>query len=220
MHVIIATPGRILDLMEKRVAQMDKCSMLFLDEAAKLLSQDFKGLLNKVISFLPQDRQILLYSAKFPLTVEQFMLQINESIIFCNSTQRVELLAKKITEPVHEGHRHPGGECGSNFDFPKMAETYLHRIGWSGRFGHRGVGINLITYDYCFSLHRIEQELSTDIMPIHKVRTRRRPKRDLSSRRSAGGGRTMPVFSAGLAEVDGIGSDVIAAPIAPNCAKG
>ncbi|KAG0423847.1 hypothetical protein HPB47_000395 [Ixodes persulcatus] len=111
------------------------------EEADKLLSQDFKGLLDKVISFLPQDRQILLYSATFPLTVEQFMkkhlhspyeinlmdeltlkgvtqyyafvqerqkvhclntlfskLQINQSIIFCNSTQRVELLAKKITE--------------------------------------------------------------------------------------------------------------------------
>ena len=34
-----------------------------------------------------------------------------------------------------------------NFDFPKMAETYLHRIGRSGRFGHLGVAINLITFD-------------------------------------------------------------------------
>ncbi len=34
-----------------------------------------------------------------------------------------------------------------NFDFPKMSETYLHRIGRSGRFGHLGIAINLITYD-------------------------------------------------------------------------
>jgi len=34
-----------------------------------------------------------------------------------------------------------------NFDFPKHSETYLHRIGRSGRFGHLGVAINLITYD-------------------------------------------------------------------------
>ena len=34
-----------------------------------------------------------------------------------------------------------------NFDFPKHAETYLHRIGRSGRYGHLGVAINLITYD-------------------------------------------------------------------------
>jgi len=56
-----------------------------------------------------------------------------------------------------------------NFDFPKMAETYLHRIGRSGRFGHLGIAINLITYDDRFSLHRIEQELGTEIKPIPKV---------------------------------------------------
>lgn len=34
-----------------------------------------------------------------------------------------------------------------NFDFPKNAETYLHRVGRSGRFGHLGLAVNLITYD-------------------------------------------------------------------------
>lgn len=57
-----------------------------------------------------------------------------------------------------------------NFDFPKMAETYLHRIGRSGRFGHLGIAINLITYEDRFTLHRIEQELGTEIKPIPKVR--------------------------------------------------
>lgn len=50
-----------------------------------------------------------------------------------------------------------------------MAETYLHRIGRSGRFGHLGIAINLITYDDRFALHRIEQELGTEIKPIPKV---------------------------------------------------
>lgn len=50
-----------------------------------------------------------------------------------------------------------------------MAETYLHRIGRSGRFGHLGIAINLITYDDRFSLHRIEQELGTEIKPIPKT---------------------------------------------------
>jgi ATP-dependent RNA helicase DDX6/DHH1 len=53
-----------------------------------------------------------------------------------------------------------------NFDFPKTAETYLHRIGRSGRFGHLGVAINLITKEDVESLYRIEQELSTEIKPI------------------------------------------------------
>ncbi|XP_045480589.1 ATP-dependent RNA helicase me31b isoform X2 [Harmonia axyridis] len=248
VQVIIATPGRILDLMEKKVAEMDQCKILVLDEADKLLSQDFKGMLDVVIRNLPLERQILLFSATFPLTVEQFMkkhlrdpyeinlmeeltlkgvtqyyafvqerqkvhclntlfskLQINQSIIFCNSTQRVELLAKKITElgyccyyihaKMAQAHRNRvfhdfrSGLCRNlvcsdlftrgidvqavnvviNFDFPKMAETYLHRIGRSGRFGHYGLAINLITYDDRFTLHRIEQELGTEIKPIPKV---------------------------------------------------
>lgn len=247
VHLVVATPGRILDLMEKDVAKMGNCKVLVLDEADKLLSQDFKGMLDRVISFLPSSRQILLFSATFPLTVESFMskylkdpyeinlmdeltlkgitqfyafvqerqkvhclntlfgkLRINQSIIFCNSTQRVELLAKKITElgyscyyihaKMAQNHRNRvfhdfrDGNCRNlvcsdlftrgidiqavnvviNFDFPRMAETYLHRIGRSGRFGHLGIAINLITYDDRFSLHRIEQELGTEIKPIPK----------------------------------------------------
>lgn len=248
VHLIIATPGRILDLMNKGLVKTQNCKILVLDEADKLLSQDFKGMLDSIIAHLPRDRQILLYSATFPLTVEQFMrkhlenpyeinlmdeltlkgvtqyyafvqerqkvhclntlfskLQINQSIIFCNSTQRVELLAKKITElgyscfyihaRMNQQHRNRvfhdfrQGLCRNlvcsdlftrgidiqavnvviNFDFPKHAETYLHRIGRSGRYGHLGVAINLITYEDRFSLHRIETELGTEIKPIPKV---------------------------------------------------
>ena len=53
-----------------------------------------------------------------------------------------------------------------NFDFPKNSETYLHRIGRSGRFGHLGLAINLLTYDDRFNLYKIEQELGTEIQPI------------------------------------------------------
>lgn len=53
-----------------------------------------------------------------------------------------------------------------NFDFPKNSETYLHRIGRSGRFGHLGLAINLVTYEDRFNLYRIENELGTEIQPI------------------------------------------------------
>ena len=56
-----------------------------------------------------------------------------------------------------------------NFDFPKTAETYLHRIGRSGRFGHLGLAINLITHEDRFHLYSIEKELSTEIKPVPKV---------------------------------------------------
>lgn len=63
--------------MEKKVAQMSQCKMLVLDEADKLLSQDFSGMLDQVIALLPPDRQILLFSATFPLTVRHFVVCIN-----------------------------------------------------------------------------------------------------------------------------------------------
>ena len=47
---------------------------MVLDEADKLLSQDFKNMLDDVIGFLPNDRQIMLYSATFPLTVDNFVV--------------------------------------------------------------------------------------------------------------------------------------------------
>ena len=53
-----------------------------------------------------------------------------------------------------------------NFDFPSMAESYLHRIGRSGRFGHLGIAVNLITQANRFDLYRIEKELKTTIQPI------------------------------------------------------
>ena len=50
-----------------------------------------------------------------------------------------------------------------NFDFPRNSDTYLHRIGRSGRFGHLGLAINLITEDDKNEMFKIEDELKTEI---------------------------------------------------------
>lgn len=138
VHLLVGTPGRILDLANKGVCNLKDCTMLVMDEADKLLSPEFQPLVEQLIRFLPKTRQILLFSATFPVTVKSFKdrflrkpyvinlmdeltlkgitqfyafveerqkvhclntlfskLQINQSIIFCNSVNRVELLAKK-----------------------------------------------------------------------------------------------------------------------------
>lgn len=245
VHILVGTPGRIMDLADKNIADLSKCSLLIMDEADKLLSPEFQVVLESLISKCAPTRQICLFSATFPVTVKAFKdkyladahvinlmdeltllgitqfyafveerqklhclntlfakLEVNQSIIFCNSVSRVELLAKKITElgyscfyihakmkqsdrnrVFHEfrngATRHlvcsdlftRGIDIQSvnvvvNFDFPKTSETYLHRIGRSGRFGHLGLAINLITYEDRFNLYRIEQELGTEIRPI------------------------------------------------------
>jgi ATP-dependent RNA helicase DDX6/DHH1 len=72
VHVIVGTPGRILDLTSKRVADLSKCDILVMDEADKLLSIDFQPIVEKLIEFLPQQAQIMMLSATFPLAVESF----------------------------------------------------------------------------------------------------------------------------------------------------
>mmetsp|Transcript_18101 Transcript_18101/g.32756 ORF Transcript_18101/g.32756 Transcript_18101/m.32756 type:complete len:426 (+) Transcript_18101:283-1560(+) len=245
IHIIVATPGRILDLASKKVADLSKCQTIVMDEADKLLSPEFQPVLEQIIEMCHKQHQICLFSATFPVTVKEFCqkfvpnpysinlmdeltlrgitqfyayveerqkvhclntlfskLEINQSIIFCNSVNRVELLAKKITElgyscyyihakmqqanrnrVFHEfrngATRHlvtsdlftRGIDIQSvnvviNFDFPKNSETYLHRIGRSGRFGHLGLAVNLITYDDRHALRRVEQELGTEIRAI------------------------------------------------------
>jgi ATP-dependent RNA helicase DDX6/DHH1 len=65
VHVIVATPGRILDLASKNVANLDLCSLLVLDEVDKLLSQDFAEIVEKIINIMPNP-QIALFSATYP----------------------------------------------------------------------------------------------------------------------------------------------------------
>lgn len=245
VHVLVGTPGRILDLANKDIADLRQCHIVVMDEADKLLSPEFQPIVEKLIEFIPAQRQILMFSATFPVTVKDFKskylpdaheinlmeeltlkgvtqyyafveerqkvhclhtlfakLQINQAIIFCNSVTRVELLAKKITElgfscfyiharmlQLHRNrvfHDFRNGACRClvssdlftrgidiqsvnvviNFDFPVNSETYLHRIGRSGRFGHLGLAVNLVTYDDRFNLYRIEHELGTEIKPI------------------------------------------------------
>mmetsp|Transcript_22300 Transcript_22300/g.30433 ORF Transcript_22300/g.30433 Transcript_22300/m.30433 type:complete len:411 (-) Transcript_22300:955-2187(-) len=245
VHILVGTPGRILDLANKGVADLSRCQTVILDEADKLLSPEFQPLLERLINHAAPNRQICLFSATFPVTVKNFKdkfihdpyeinlmddltlkgisqfyafveerqkvhclnmlfskLEINQSVIFCNSVNRVELLAKKITElgyscfyihaKMQQAHRNRvfhefrngatrhlvssdlftrGIDVSSvnvviNFDFPKNSETYLHRIGRAGRYGHLGLAINLMTFDDRYNLYRIEQELSTEIRPI------------------------------------------------------
>ena len=73
VHILIATPGRLLDLVNKNLAKMDSCRVIVLDEADKLLSQDYNHLLDELLYAMPNDRQVMLFSATFPLTVDDFI---------------------------------------------------------------------------------------------------------------------------------------------------
>ena len=70
-----------------------------------------------------------------------------------------------------------GVDAVINFDFPKQAETYLHRIGRSGRFGHLGLAINLITFDDRFNLSLgPQQDKARPLAHPHRGPCRPRPR--------------------------------------------
>lgn len=72
VHVVVGTPGRILDLASKGAANLEQCRMLILDEVDKLLSVDFKSIVARIIEIMPKEKQIMLFSATYPLEIREF----------------------------------------------------------------------------------------------------------------------------------------------------
>jgi ATP-dependent RNA helicase RhlE len=71
ISVLVATPGRLLDLVDSNAVHFDKLQTLILDEADKLLNLGFKDEMNRIFSLLPQKRQNLLFSATLNEKVEE-----------------------------------------------------------------------------------------------------------------------------------------------------
>jgi ATP-dependent RNA helicase DDX6/DHH1 len=72
VHIIVATPGRILDLASKNIAKLDKCSILVLDEVDQLLSDNFRSIVEDIVHLMPEKKQISLFSATYPKQIKQF----------------------------------------------------------------------------------------------------------------------------------------------------
>uniref|UniRef100_A0A2P2LB84 RNA helicase n=1 Tax=Rhizophora mucronata TaxID=61149 RepID=A0A2P2LB84_RHIMU len=96
VHLLVGTPGRILDLAKKGVCILKDCTMLVMDEADKLLSPEFQPSVEQLIRFLPSNRQILMYSATFPVTVKDFKDRYLQKPYIINLMD--ELTLKGITQ--------------------------------------------------------------------------------------------------------------------------
>jgi superfamily II DNA/RNA helicase len=72
IHIIVGTPGRVLDLAGKGVADLSECPIFVMDEADKLLSPEFTPTIEQLLSYHPKDRQVMLFSATFPMVVKSF----------------------------------------------------------------------------------------------------------------------------------------------------
>ena len=243
-HIIIGTPGRILDMIQRRSLPTVDIKMLILDEADEILSYGFKDCIHDIIQLIPKNTQICLFSATLPdeiidltskfmndpekvlvkkeqLTLEgiqQFFINIKHNdwkyevitdlydtinvgqcIIYMNSKNKIlEIYDRLIKDNFPVGYitgdrtvneRNEVMEqfrSGTlrillssdllargidiqqlslviNFDLPREKETYIHRIGRSGRYGRKGVSINLINDREVEYMKHIEEFYDTKI---------------------------------------------------------
>lgn len=72
VHILVGTPGRILDLASKGIAELRRCTSFVMDEADKLLSDEFTPVVKDLLAMCPQERQVMLFSATFPMNVKEF----------------------------------------------------------------------------------------------------------------------------------------------------
>lgn len=98
-HVIIATPGRLNDLLEQRKARLENTRVLVLDEADRMLDMGFEPQIKRILKHLPKERQTMLFSATMPGTI----LKIANS--YMKLPVRVEIAragtaADKVTQEV------------------------------------------------------------------------------------------------------------------------
>jgi ATP-dependent RNA helicase RhlE len=98
--ILVATPGRLLDLLDRRAVELSTCDFLVLDEADQMLDMGFIHALRKIAGLLPDERQTMLFSATMPK-------QMNEiANSYLKSPVRIEVsppgkAADKVTQELH-----------------------------------------------------------------------------------------------------------------------
>ena len=92
-HILVATPGRLEDLLERRAVRLDRVRMLVLDEADRMLDMGFRPPVDRIVSQMPRERQTLFFSATLDGEVHR--------------------IAKRYTaDPCRHEHAHPAERRG------------------------------------------------------------------------------------------------------------
>ena len=222
VDILIATPGRLWDLMGQKIVKLDKIEFFVLDEADRMLDMGFFPDVKRIVKFLPKKRQTLLFSATIPAEIAELaekllhepehiaitpsakpVEKIEQKVYLVEKSEKGELLADIIRQSnVHQtlvftrtkhgadkvarnlGHadikaRSIHGDKSQNqrqraledfkackiavlvatdiaargidiselplvinYDLPNVPETYVHRIGRTGRAGQEGTAIS------------------------------------------------------------------------------
>jgi len=241
IHIVVGTPGRIYDMIQRRDLNTQHIRVMVLDEADEMLSRGFKeqviqlfhevpcqrclfsatlpaDIIDITTQFMKAPTQILVKKEELTLegikqfyiaTEEEWKLNIlmdlyetfviNQCILYCNTRRKVdwikeEMMKRDFTvscihsdltfverQAILQDFRHGTTRVlistdllargidiqhislVVNYDLPLQRENYIHRIGRSGRFGRKGVAINLITKEDIPYMRDLEKFYHTQI---------------------------------------------------------
>ena len=90
-HIVVGTPGRLLDLIKRKALKLNQIETLILDEADEMLNMGFLEDIESIISRLPEERQTLLFSATMPDAIKRIGVQ------FMKEPEHVKIAAKELT---------------------------------------------------------------------------------------------------------------------------
>ncbi len=253
-HLIIGTPGRILDHLRRKTIYLSAVSLLVLDEADQMLHMGFLEEVEEVIHHTSPKRQTMLFSATIPSKIrslsnrfmnkpqqvriqtervtldeiQQMMIETEEAekvdrlcrlideyrpylaMVFCHTKQRVSVLTTELIQRGYEADELHGDLSQVkrnrvmerfakaklqilvatdiaargldiegvthvfNYDIPHDAESYIHRIGRTGRAGETGMAITFVAPGEELYLRIVEQGIRAS---IRKFKTKA-PKRE------------------------------------------
>ncbi len=90
-HIVVGTPGRLLDLIKRKALKLQDIETLILDEADEMLNMGFLEDIEAIISRVPENRQTLLFSATMPDAIKRIGVQ------FMKEPEHVKIAAKELT---------------------------------------------------------------------------------------------------------------------------
>ncbi len=246
VHILVATPGRLLDLISQRLISLSNIKMFILDEADRMLDMGFINDIRKLLQLLPAERQSLFFSATMPKnivelsskilnnpkrievspvssaaeTIQQYVYYTNRTskkdlllhildnrdigqvLLFSRTKRGADKIAKHLKRFDIKADAIHGDKAQNqrqkaltkfkegtvrvlvatdiaargididklkyviNFDVPNLPETYVHRIGRSGRAGEDGVAISLCEPEENEYLRDIEKLIKKKVISI------------------------------------------------------
>src|SRR5205823_4625704 len=159
--VIVATPGRLFDHIERRSATLSSVRSVVLDEADRMLDMGFAPQVERILAVTPLDRQTLCFSATMPEAVERLVrkhLSRPERLEVGTVAKPVAAVTQRLYATAR-GIDVPEISHVVNFDLPHTPEDYIHRIGRTARAEATGQATSFAVPEERDQLRAIERHL-------------------------------------------------------------